>query len=252
MAIDGSLAAEERREVLLTTLQEQGRVEIEQAATHLGVHPMTIRRALKSLELSGRARLVRGGAVYVGTEEFAVRQSRALTAKRRIADKLQLLIRGHDSIGLDASSTVFCLAEAMPDSTPRLVMTYGLPAFQALQNKADIQSILSGGELDQRTGSLVGMVAQQAIERFSLSCAVLSTSAIDPIAGTMEATIEEVSMKQALVTSADHVILAVDATKLAQRSAVRSIELEHIDVIVTELDPHDTRLDPYRDQAELR
>lgn len=252
MATEGSLAAEERQELLLSTLREEGRVEIEPAAIRLGVHPMTIRRALKTLELSGRARLVRGGAVYVGTEEFTVRQSRALTAKRRIANKLQPLIRTHESIGLDASSTVFCLAEEMPDTSSRLVITYGLPAFQALQSKAGIQSILSGGELDQRTGSLVGLVAQQAIERFTLSCAVLSASALDPSAGTMEATIEEVGMKRALANAADRVILAIDATKLAQRSAVRSIELSQIDVIVTELDPNDERLDPYRGLTELR
>ena len=72
MAIEGSLAAEERQEILLSTLREESRVGIEDAAKRLGVHPMTIRRALKTLERSGRARLVRGGAVYVGTAEFTV------------------------------------------------------------------------------------------------------------------------------------------------------------------------------------
>ena len=252
MAVDGSLAAEDRQEVLLSTLREQGRVGIEDAATRLGVHPMTIRRALKSLERSGRARLVRGGAVYVGTEEFAVRQARALTAKRRIAEKLGPIVLEHDSIGLDASSTVFRLAENLPAVSRLLVVTYGIDAFQVLQGRPDVHSILSGGELDPRTGSLVGNVAQQTIERFTLSCCILSTAAIDPQAGTMEATIDEAAMKQALVRSADRVVLAIDSTKLEQRSAVRSVELEQIDVIVTELDPRDPRLDPYRDLVELR
>ena len=252
MAIEGSLAAEERQELLLSTLREESRVGIEDAAKRLGVHPMTIRRALKSLERSGRARLVRGGAVYVGTAEFTVRQSRALTAKRRIAEKLQPLIREHDSIGLDASSTVYCLAEAMPDVSPPLVVTYGVQTFQALQNTSKVQIILSGGELDPRTGSLVGIVAQQTIERFTLSCCILSTTALDPDTGTMEPTIEEVGMKQALANASDRVILAIDATKLSQRSAVRSVDLSEIDVIVTELDTNDVRLDPYRELVELR
>ncbi len=252
MAIEGSLAAEERQELLLSTLREESRVEIEETAKRLGVHPMTIRRALKTLERSGRARLVRGGAVYVGTEEFTVRQSRALTAKRCIAEKLQPLIREHDSIGLDASSTVYCLAEKMPDAAPPLVVTYGVQTFQALQNTSNVHAILSGGELDPRTGSLVGMLAQQAIERFTLSCCILSTTALDPDVGTMEPTIEEVGMKHALANSSDRVILAIDATKLSQRSAVRSIGLSQIDVIVTELDVDDVRLDPYRELVELR
>lgn len=252
MGIEGSLASEERQALLLSTLREEGHVEIEDAAERLGVHPMTIRRALKTLERSGRARLVRGGAVYVGTEEFAVRQSRALTAKRKIAEKLRPIVLEHDSIGLDASSTVYRLAEEMPDVEHLLVVTYGVQAFQALQNRPNVQAILSGGELDPRTGSLVGMVAQQTIERFALSCCILSTTALDPAAGTMEPTMEEVGMKQALARASDRVVLAIDATKLSQRSAVRSVELAQIDVLVTELDPLDERLDPYRDLVEVR
>ena len=60
MVIEGSLSAEERQERLLSTLREENRVGIEEAAKRLGVHPMTICRALKALERSGRARLVRG------------------------------------------------------------------------------------------------------------------------------------------------------------------------------------------------
>jgi DeoR/GlpR family transcriptional regulator of sugar metabolism len=252
MAVEGSLAAEERQEQLLSTLRQDSRIEIEEAAERFGVHPMTIRRALKTLEKSGSARLVRGGAVYVGTEEFTVRQSRALTAKRRIAEKLKPLITGHDSLGLDASSTVYCLAQDMPEISPPLVVTYGIQTFQALQNTAYVHAFLSGGELDSRTGSLVGPVAQKAIEGFTLSCCVLSTIAVDPDAGTMEPTVEEAGMKFALAQASSRVILAIDSTKLAQRSAVRSIALSEIDMIVTELDTSDTRLDPYRELVELR
>lgn len=251
MVVEGSLAAEERQESLLHALREEGRIEIEETARRLGVHPMTIRRALKVLERSGRARLVRGGAVYVGTEEFAIRQSRALTAKKRIAEKLKPIVLEHESIGFDASSTVHVLTENMPAVDRLLVVTYGVEAFQALQNNENVQTILSGGERDPRTGSLVGMIAQQTVERFALSCCVLSTSALDPEVGTMEPTMEEVAMKQTMAQAAERVVLAADATKLAQRSAVRSVALSHVDVLVTELDPNDPRLDPYRDVVEL-
>jgi DeoR family fructose operon transcriptional repressor len=116
----GSLAAEERTAVLLRDLRTDGRVEIEDAAYRLNVHPMTIRRALKVLERDGRARLVRGGAVHVGTEEFAIRQSRALSAKKKIAEKLAPLLGAHETVGFDASSTVHVLAQNMPPTAWRL------------------------------------------------------------------------------------------------------------------------------------
>ena len=251
MSLDGSLAAEERRRVLLDLLRASGRVDITGAAGLLGVHHMTIRRDLKGLEREGSARLVRGGAVFTGTEEFEIRQSRALTAKRRIAEKLAPLVRQHESVAIDASTTLFAFVEELPPVDHLLVVTYGIPAFQALQSRTGVRAFLSGGEVDRRTGSLVGPVAQRTLESFSLSCGFLSTSALDPELGTMEPTVEEVQMKQAMVRASQHLVLAVDASKLSQRSAVRALSLDQIQTVVTELDPADSRLDPYRDRVLL-
>jgi DeoR family fructose operon transcriptional repressor len=251
VAIEGSLAAEERQAALLAALRDHGQVEIEAAAEQFGVHPMTIRRSLKALEKAGRARLVRGGAVHVGTEEFEIRQSRALSAKKRIAEKIAPQLSEHESVGLDASSTVHVLAGEVPQVDHLLVVTYGIPTFQQIQGVAGVQAILSGGELDPRTGSLVGLVAQESIERFALSCCVLSTSALDAETGTMEPTMDEAAMKQSLVRSSRRVILAIDSTKLSQRSSIRSVPLSEIDLLVTELDPGSVELDPFRDVVEL-
>jgi DeoR family transcriptional regulator, fructose operon transcriptional repressor len=251
MSLGGSLAAEERRRVLLDLLRESGRVDISGAAGQLGVHHMTIRRDLKGLEREGSARLVRGGAIFVGTEEFEIRQSRALSAKRRIAEKLGPLVLEHDSVAIDASTTLFQLVEDLPAVDHLVVVTYGIPAFQTLQSRADVRAFLSGGEVDRRTGSLVGPVAQRMLESFSLSCCFLSATALDPELGTMEPTVEEVEMKQAMVRASQYVVLAADSTKLSQRSAVRSLSLDQIQTVVTELDPADSRLDPYRDRVLL-
>ena len=251
MSLGGSLAAEERRQVLLDLLRESGRVDITGAAGQLGVHHMTIRRDLKGLEREGAARLVRGGAIFVGTEEFEIRQSRALSAKRRIAEKLGPLVLEHDSVAIDASTTLFAFVEDLPSVDHLVVVTYGIPAFQALQPRAGVRAFLSGGELDPRTGSLVGPVAQRTLEGFSLSCCFLSASALDSELGTMEPTVEEVEMKQATARASQHVVLAVDSTKLSQRSAVRALNLDQIQTVVTELDPADSRLDPYRDRVQL-
>ncbi len=251
MGLDGSLAAEERRQTLLDQLRDLGRVDIAGAADQLDVSPMTIRRDLRGLEGEGLARLVRGGAVPVGIQEFAVRQSRALTAKRRIAEKLGTVVTGHESIAVDGSTTVFRFVEELHPVADLLVVTYGIPAFQVLQSRDHVRAFLSGGELEPRTGSLLGPVAQRTIDSFSVSCSVLSTMALDPEVGTMEPTVEEVEMKRALLRSGQYTVLAVDATKLGQRSAVRSIAVEEVDLIVTELDPTDARLDPYRERVEL-
>jgi DeoR/GlpR family transcriptional regulator of sugar metabolism len=42
------------------------------------------------------------------------------------------------------------------------------------------------------------------------------------------------------------IALAVDHTKLGTRAQARTFRLDEIDVLVTDLDPDDTRLDDYR------
>ena len=51
----------------------------------------------------------------------------------------------------------------------------------------------------------------------------------------MEPTVEEVEMKQAMARASQYVVLAVDSTKLSQRSAVRALSLDQIQTVVTEL-----------------
>jgi DeoR family fructose operon transcriptional repressor len=67
----------------------------------------------------------------------------------------------------------------------------------------------------------------------------------------MEPTMDEAAMKQSLVRSSRRVILAIDSTKLSQRSSIRSVPLSEIDLLVTELDPGSVELDPFRDVVEL-
>ena len=54
-------------------------------------------------------------------------------------------------------------------------------------------------------------------------------------------------MKRTLAGVADRVVLAVDAAKLGTRAVAVGLEWDQVDLLVTELDPTDDRLAPYRD-----
>jgi DeoR/GlpR family transcriptional regulator of sugar metabolism len=47
------------------------------------------------------------------------------------------------------------------------------------------------------------------------------------------------------------IVLAVDNSKLGTRAQARVFDFEQVDLLVTDLSPTDTRLDPYRDQVEI-
>jgi DeoR family transcriptional regulator, fructose operon transcriptional repressor len=249
--VQGTLAAEERLRWLAERLVAQGAVTIPEAAGALGVSEMTIRRDLAELEERGTARRVRGGARAIGPQSFAERRHTATRAKSRIAAKLAGLVPAEGAVAFDASSTVMRLAGGLGRARDLTVLTNGPDTFDALQGLPGITAVLTGGRREERTGSLVGPLACRAAAQLTVHTFFASATAIDARAGALEATLDEAEVKRSIAAGADQVVLAVDSSKLGGRALAVGLEWDDVDVLVTELDPKNDRLDHYRKLARL-
>ncbi len=245
------LPAEVRRTRLGELLRAEGALSIERASEVFDVHPMTIRRDMTALEGEGMARRVRGGVVFVGVEDFRHRQGRNLAAKRRIAEKLAPLLSQYSAIALDASTTMYQLATGIRNVGPLTVVTNGMAAFATLKSRPGVQVYLTGGQSEEQDISLVGPLAVAAISSFALDACFISTSSLDPVIGSSESTMGEVEIKRAMASASRRVVLAADSSKLERKAMARSLPISQIDVLSTELDPADPRLDPYRGHVEI-
>lgn len=250
--VASSLATEERLTWLRKQLNDAGAIRLAEAAQTLKVSEMTIRRDLQELEANGIARRVRGGAVAVGPLPFASRHRHRARAKARIASKLQSLIPTTGALGLDASSTMLRVASGLEGARELTVLTNGLETFHALQGKVGIRTHITGGELDARTGSLVGPIACRSANQFLLSAFFMSAACLEPVFGASEATFEEAEVKRALAQVSAEVVLAVDSTKLGMRAVAIGVPWESVTMLVTELENTDKRLDAYRDVVQIR
>ena len=248
--VEGSIAAEERLRWLSDRLGLEGSVTIAGAAGALDVSEMTIRRDLLALEARGTARRVRGGARAVGPQPFAARHTTATRAKGRIAAKLAGLLPDGGTVAFDASSTVMRLVRGL-DARDLVVLTNGPDTFAALQGISGVTPMLTGGRLDPRTGSLVGPLACRAAGQLTVETFVASAAALDPVSDALEATLEEAEVKRSIAAGARTVILAVDASKLGARAVAVGLDWDRVDLLVTDLDPDDERLTPYRDLARI-
>jgi DeoR family fructose operon transcriptional repressor len=240
------VAVEERLRRLTAQLEAAGAVSIPEAATELGVSEMTIRRDLAELEERGAARRVRGGAVPIGPQTFAERHGARARAKGQIANKLLDVVPATGAIALDASSTVMRLGASITGARDLTVITNGPDTFSALQGRTGVAALLTGGGLDPATGSLVGPIACRTAMQFTVDVFITSAAGIDARAGATEATLEDAEVKRAFAAGAREVVLAVDTSKLDRRGMAVALDWEEIDVLVTEVDARDTRLDPYR------
>lgn len=249
--MSGNLATEQRLDWLRDVLQKDGSLRLSEVAVDLGVSEMTVRRDLQQLESLGVARRVRGGAVALAPTTFADRHKAQARAKSRIAAKLVDLVPATGAIGVDASSTVMRMTRVLEPRRDLTVITNGLESFGVLADVAGVRPVLTGGELDPRTGSLVGPLAAHAAGQLMLRRLFVSSAGVDPVLGTGETCLEEAEVKQALARVAEDVVVAVDASKLGARGTALGLAWHQVRLLVTDLDPASPRLDPYRDQVEL-
>ena len=251
MALVSSSLAEQRLDHLRDVLQRDGSLRLAEVAHELGVSEMTVRRDLDQLESLGLARRVRGGAVALTPTAFADRHKAHARAKSRIAAKLIDLVPATGAIGVDASSTVMRMTRMLEPRRDLVVLTNGLESFTALAAVAGVRPVLTGGELDPRTGSLVGPLAAQSAGQLMLRRLFVSSAGVDPVLGTGETCLEEAQVKQALARVAEDVVLALDSSKLGARGTALGLSWDQVRLLVTELDPSSPRLDPYRGMVDL-
>lgn len=245
------VAPQERLRAIESRLSHDGRVRIDDLAEEFEVSAMTIRRDLDELEGLGVARRVRGGAVAIGPEPFQQRHRHNAKAKARIAQKLVGLMPPTGVVALDASSTVHRLAASMGPARDLVVVTNGIDTLQSLSRTTGVTPMLTGGSPEPRTGSLVGPLAVQSAENFLFDLFVCSSAALDAALGSSEASLAEAEVKRALARTSAQVALAVDHTKLDRRAHSRVFSLQQLDWLVTDLEPDDSRLDPYRHAVKL-
>lgn len=247
-----SLDAIDRMRRIQKVVERDGLGRVSELAAELGVSEMTIRRDLDLMAKDGTVQRVRGGAVAVGPQPFMTRFTLQASAKDRIAQKLIELVGDGGAIGVDASSTLQRLVGAIADVRDLTVLTNGLETFAALATQPGVNALLTGGALDRRTGSLVGPLATRNARALLLRRLFVSAAAVHPQYGSSEATLEDSDVKLALADVSAEVILAVDSSKLGQRAPALTFPPERVTMLVTELDPHDARLDPFRERWTIR
>lgn len=252
MAVNGSIDGERRRHDLIELVEQGGEISIEAVRLRFGVSAMTIRRDLEALELEGRIRRVRGGAVGApAPRSYEDRLTSDIAAKRAVAKKALALVPRRGAVAFDASTTVHALAESLGERDGLTVSTNSVQTFEMLARVSGVTAQLTGGSHEPVTGSLVGPIANAGAGLLLTRVFFTSADALHPGVGTSEASLAEAEVKRHLAGAADRTVLCIDSSKLGKRSTGLALELGEISTLVTELSPEDPRLDEYRDRLEV-
>ncbi|GHG25910.1 DeoR/GlpR family DNA-binding transcription regulator [Streptomyces filamentosus] len=247
------MSKHERWNAVLELLAAEGRVEVEEAATALGVSAATIRRDLDELAEQRLLVRTRGGAVAHGVSyELPLRykSGRHAAEKARIAAAAADLIAPGEVVGLNGGTTTTEVARALavrfagepaeaaqppaPSGPALTVVTNALNIAAELAVRPQIKIVTTGGVARPQTYELVGPLAAGVLGEVVLDAVVLGVDGVDPALGAMAHQEEEASISRLFAERASRVVVVTDSSKLGRRAFARICGLDRIDLLVTD------------------
>lgn len=227
----------ERLQILIGYLAEHNYATVKQIAKDIYMSETTVRRDLSYLQKQNVVRRSYGGAVLVSnvkqTTPFDFRVTENKAAKTAIAKKAVSLIRAGDTVFMDESSTVCCLADCLDAAMELTVVTNGMRIMSILRRK-NVKAYCTGGLYDPVIDSFKGRHAENFFNGFNADIAFFSTTALSST-GIISDTFEDnVYIKQAMLKNAARTVYLCDEAKFDKTCAYTVCNISDVDVAVTD------------------
>jgi DeoR/GlpR family transcriptional regulator of sugar metabolism len=206
----------ERRRLILTRLERDGKVVASELVDALGVSEDTVRRDLRELAAGGLVQRVHGGALpRVGElASFAERLRVSPEAKAHLAEAALPLLEGASVLLLDGGTSALELARRLPADRDCTVLTNSPPVAVALAAHPRAEVVLIGGRLLKQAQATVGATAVDALRQVRADACVLGVCSLHPELGLTATDHDEAHVKRAMVEASAEVIALATADKL--------------------------------------
>ena len=212
----------DRASAIRQHLFARGYSSIAEIAVAVGASEPTVRRDLLALEAEGQILRTHGGAQIAaasGNEiAFESREQINLPVKRAIGEAAYHLLRPDTSVFLDAGTTVLQLARRLRlTPMPLRVFTNCLPVAQLLVPVPEVTVTLLGGTLRPQNASMVGGVAEDALERLWFDQLFLGVGAVAADGDISSADEQEARLNRQMLARTGRVVILADADKFGPR-----------------------------------
>ena len=232
------MSQRQRLEHIRGALNVSGEVAIRQLAGVLGVSEMTVRRDLAVLEEKGEAIRIHGGAAPAGrvTFEFRFRakQQKNLRQKRAIAAAALKHVREGASLILDTGTTTLELARQLVGERKVKVITTSLSVVSALQFDAEIEIILLGGHLRDKSPDLHGPLTEQNLGLFKADAAFVGADAIDAEGSIYSSDLRVLTIDRKMAEVSRRLIVLADSSKLDQTALCKVFSKVDYQLLITD------------------
>jgi len=226
-----------RQAAILEMVEESGFVATEAMVIEFDVTAQTVRRDLNELSEQGLLERFHGGAGQpksIANRSYKARQQTGVEAKRQIAQAAAALVPNGASLFLNIGTTTEAVAAALLGHTDLHVVTNNIHVAQILSQNESFQIMLSGGQVRNHDGGIIGTETTDFIDKFRLDVGIIGISGIDEDGALLDFDLLEVRTAQAIMRNSKKVILVADQHKFGRRAMNRMAYLGDLDVLVTD------------------
>ncbi len=234
----GQLLIEERRQHILSLIQNDGRVLVGDLSRNLGISQITIRKDLEYLQSKGLVQRTHGGALRIQSSalfdpSLQEKQKQHSQEKQRIAEAAAKMVEDSQCVMLDSGTTTTAIAHELRRFSQLTVITNAVNIAAELAS-TNLEVILIGGSLRKNSFSLVGPLAEDVLEEMHADILFLGVDGFDPEVGLTTPNFLESRVNRAMVKASRRVVAVCDSTKFNRRSLSRIVPPSAVHCVITD------------------
>jgi DeoR family transcriptional regulator of aga operon len=246
---------QQRFHAILSGLQRDGAVAVDDLSSELSVSVVTIRRDLDLLEQQGLLRRTHGGASSIEPlfyepfkkdRSFQAQLERQANEKRRIGRAAASLITPGQTIAITPGTTTAEIIRGIPLDSRITVVTNTANIAMELSKRKDVNVFVTGGHLHGEWFSLVGPTAIRSLENMLIHTMFIGTDGIDEQWGLSCYSADEAELNATMVRQARRHIAVADHTKFGVVANWRICESSIVQTLITDTGASDETIAPFQ------
>ena len=237
----------ERQEFILHQLNLHNKILCADLSNKMGVSDDTIRRDLQELALEDKLIKVHGGALSKSFHTaFDRKMVYNLEDKHIIAQKTAALVQSGMYILTSGGTSILEFAKSLNSNLNATFFTCSLNAAIEFAHHPSIEVVMIGDKVAKDSMLTTGASAVQTIESIQADLCILGINSLDTQFGLSENDWEVVQIKKAMIKASKKTICIGISEKLNSQQKIKVANLDEIDILITELDPNDPKLLPFK------
>ncbi|WP_316824877.1 DeoR/GlpR family DNA-binding transcription regulator [Pedobacter miscanthi] len=242
------MVKEERLQVIIDTLEKDSRVRLDELSTLLNVSEDTVRRDIKELDSQGLLRAVRGGAISHSPvpQHYREREKYNQQHKQVIANKALQFLKDGQVVFFDGGTSVVALAAALPKDLKITIVTNSFPVANILEDHPSAEVIFAGGRLHKTAFTTMGPETIDTFRKIRADICMLGICSLHHSMGITSIIYEDAQLNNIMINQAQKTIALSALEKINTVEPYYVCPVTDVDVIITETDPDDADLAPYK------